>query len=423
MSPIPLGILASSGAGGAYGWIQELDGGVSYPGYQVAYEPSSNTWYPGIMDNNGFGSARASGFSKVDGETGQALSGGISILRAGSFSRTFATGFDNNGDILVGSSEGGNQGNGQIYKISPAGSTIWNLRSSQINSTVTSVAFDSANNYYFTGNHEYGSTSSYLLKTDSSGTVIWHKRLANVFGQGFRVDVDSNDDVYVAVGVFGSPTRLSVQKWSSAGVLQWTRRMSNYNGNVADLCVTDNDEIVVSWSDTSDTQNIISLSTSNTVNYHKAKSNNMQLARMSKGPDGAVHIVWQSPSGGSWRHELMRVESGFSSAQVTEIQSSNTFITGLGSDENDQVYVLGRTSNEDWECLNISNNSATSSLYGTYAGTLRTWVIGAPVSSSFSDASGTDTNAESTGGSTFTWSSAGETLAAYQPTYSLLAIP
>jgi hypothetical protein len=421
---LSMGLLGASVPGEVYfGWIQNLAGGVSYPGGQIAYDSTSNTWYPGIMDDNGFGTARAAGFSKVDGETGQSVSGGISMVVAGSISRTHATAFDNFGNLLVGSSEGGNQGNCQIYKIDGSGNKVWQLRGSSNNSSVQSIAVDSANNYYFTGHHSYNSNSSFLLKTDSSGSVLWHKQLSNVFAMGSRVDVDSSDNVYVCLNVYSSPSRLVVQKWSPAGVIQWTKRVTQYSGDLADLCVTDNDEIVVAYSDNNRQQSVLSLSTSGAVNYQMHKlPYEMFNARMAKAPDGGVHVVWSNHAS-DYRHEIVRIEAMRSSIMINRIAAVNTFLTGIGTDGNNQVFVATRTSGEDWNCLSITNTPKISELYGTYYAPLATWIISASGFNDWSDINTTNDTTEFTTNSTYTWSNNGSAFAAYQPTYSLLAIP
>ena len=129
-----------------------------------------------------------------------------------------------------------------ILKYDKTGTLEWQLtQSGSGDESVAGIAFDSANNLYAVGSTVYhnmpgGFMGLVLIKYDSSGTIQWQKTLGSQgTDRGNSIVIDSSDNIYVTGYGYiqGTSGGIITSKYDTSGNLQWSRRLagtSNDNG-------------------------------------------------------------------------------------------------------------------------------------------------------------------------------------------------
>ena len=122
-----------------------------------------------------------------------------------------------------------------LVKYNAVGTVLWQRTLGHANNDrAKSVAVDSLDNVYMTGNTTVtGNTEIFIAKYNSSGSIIWQRTLGGTDGSGnnnthgHKIAIDGSDNVYVFgyTNVFGGSGNedFLVAKYNSAGVLQWQR--------------------------------------------------------------------------------------------------------------------------------------------------------------------------------------------------------
>ena len=134
------------------------------------------------------------------------------------------------GNLLVLFNEQGNS-HINLAKLDINGNLLWHYRLADTVSSGSSMSIDSLNNIYITGDHSYGTFSSFavMLKLDGAGNLKWKKE--GVPGndgdiQFSKIKVRSNNEIYV-LGVEKDDFNkvMKIQKIDSGGNMLWSKKV------------------------------------------------------------------------------------------------------------------------------------------------------------------------------------------------------
>jgi endonuclease/exonuclease/phosphatase family metal-dependent hydrolase len=156
---------------------------------------------------------------------------------ANSYDYPYEIAVDGAGNVYVGGTSSGGNGDLLVIKYSNSGSTLWTTRwNGGSTDSGYAMALDSNSNAYITGRTYNGANYDYVtLKLSSAGAILWTNRYngtANAEDFSSDVTVNSNGDILITGSSYGtsSATDFATIAYSSAGSGLWTNRYNTVNG-------------------------------------------------------------------------------------------------------------------------------------------------------------------------------------------------
>tara|TARA_R110000744_G_scaffold367101_1_gene476445 strand:- start:386 stop:1699 length:1314 start_codon:yes stop_codon:yes gene_type:complete len=260
MAPLPLGILALAGAGGAPAWAM-TQGTNSYSNNAQGITTDA--------DGNVFSVAKF-----TQGADGMMLSkfdsAGVEQWRRDLRLATGTTTINYNWNNCVATDSTGaayvvakryDSSNGNrtiVWKISTSGSSVWTRELAKTNYTndLTQIRIDANDNIYLSGvSPGLGAAeTAVLFKMNTSGATVWQRYYSTGYGsnntEAYGVDVDSSGNIYTAGETFDDQigNRFMAAKYNSSGTLQWKKTISDSNTIASGygVSVDSNDNIYMS---------------------------------------------------------------------------------------------------------------------------------------------------------------------------------
>jgi hypothetical protein len=270
----------------------------------------------------------------------------------------------NSYNVLAYQGAGLTTGGGNVSKITPTGTTAWQVSSTSASYNcgcgenppyLSCGIVDASGNFYLATQVLNGSGQGgwQIAKFNSSGTIQWQRRLqgSSANGNPIKVGVDSSGNVYV----LGVSSSLILVKYNSSGTRQWQKVINNWFASVAGMYVDPSGNIYLCGSDAGPPAAVygmiaLKLDTSGTVLsyspiYRASNGATTQVLGTSISVDSAgnIYISGQQLISGVYSTLVLKLDSSFALQWGRYITgggvSTPSGANQLSFDSSDNVYV------------------------------------------------------------------------------------
>jgi hypothetical protein len=371
MSPLPLGIVAASLAGGKYfiGWLNTPD---DYANSVNAIDINSAGDF--VISGSSLNTSKVAGWIFKIKRSDLTIAFEKILRDSSNYQRIFRdVAFDpTNPDVCYVATESGF--NPAIIKFDSTGAVSW---AKEVGSNASRQGFgvtvDSSGNPILIGNDNAGTGNGqlYTVKYDSAGNYSWQKALAFASGvSDQQVVTDTSNNVYVSGGAFDSYYRGVVAKYNSSGTLQWQKQFNDGTScQIHGITVDSSANVYVSgrYSPSGVDGFIAKINSSGTLQWQKrvigAGASTDISWRVSTDTPGNVYLAGEYPSGSTSRGYLIK----FSSSGSTTWQRQ-FYVSGVSTRAHDvkvapdgAIYLRGINAENSFVAALPSDGSLTGS--------------------------------------------------------------